>query len=790
MRRASSDDAPDAVDETSASRSRASGGSGPATAKMSERFTPRAHDLDPAGVFTDVYPGETIAHARGSATRRNEYAGVRVPGEGGAGHLDLRRGISRREWRVETIEDQSKDVARWQLEFTKMRRRAEAAEEDNTRLKATHDEMRRKFEREHHARAALETRLRDIFAKPVVRDALASHPRGVTRRDDPHGAGNVLRPGEDVDGSEAAMMVFKALEDRISRDRDALEAANAREVRLATMLRHSETQKLAAYAEAEKSSRELEAHVAKLRVDRAVAKGLEEDLSAGKSAAEALRITTEKLSALELEAEALRENERSREAHLNAAVKAAVKKALDESVSEAKLEAARLGEALAKVRTQYGEQDWAHAKETERTKAGFERALATVLADRENLQRELKHARRDGRRADVERARVADEAAAVVEKAVAQREWALEVLDRAVDAEEEFARHLHYELYRASLLAMPETARVDDAETGGAAIAQGLHEVCARARTEWEREVVELRGDLAGLRRDVAAAGVAIDASRTCGIARGWAAAVDTVERAAATADGAAWAAMKRLAEAVRAASAAADAEARRGAAAAGLREYLRGYDEGTFDPSKYAMDARGVTNGATIEPPPQAPPPAPPPQRREERDTGDTGESTSTPAGTRRNIPEKTIEPPPGPEERVGFEAAIWRERARQKAAGRAAEREAERRAREAESAVKGAVAVGGPKPAPLSPVVDNGAGLNPPATDSTHTPAVAPKPTGSARKPAPRTLASIVGTANVGTAKTAKTVERFGAFQSSPYAPSKSAAKEIASLARNLRF
>ena len=772
MRRAPSNDAPGAVDETSASRSRASGGSGPATATMSERFTPRAHDLDPAGVFTDVYPGETIADARGSATRRNEYAGVRVPGEGGAAATlasapPPRRGISRREWRVETIEDQSKDVARWQLEFTKMRRRAEAAEQDNARLEATTDEMRRKFEREHHARAALETQLRDIFSKPVVRDALASHPRGATRRDDPHGAGNVLRPGEDVDESEAAMMVFKALEDRISRDRDVLDAANAREVRLATMLRHSETQKLAAYAEAEKRGRELEAHVARLRVDRAIAKGLEEDLGAGKSAEEALRITTEKLSALELEAEALRENERLREAHQAAAVKAAVKKALDESVSEAKVEAARLGEALAKVRTEYGEQDWAHAKDAERTKAGFERALATVLADRENLQRELKHSKRDGRRADVERARVADEAAAVVEKAVAQREWALEVLDRAVDAGEEFARHLHYELYRASLLAMPETARVDDAEIDGA---QTLHEVCARARTEWEREVVELRGDLAGLRRDVAAAGIAIDASRTCGIARGWAAAVDTVERAAATADGAAWAAMQRVAEAVRAAAAAADADAKRGKAAAGLREYLRGYDEGTFDPSKYAMDARGVTSGATREPPP--------PPRREERD--------ETPAGMRRK---QTIEPPPGPEEKVGFQAAIWRERARQKAT----EREAERRAREAESAAAAAsdkVAVGAPA-APLSPGVDDGAGSTTTtlaAADSTRTPAVAPKRS-SARK-APRTPASIAGTPGLGTVKTAKTVERFGAFQSSPYAPSKSAAKEIASLARNLRF
>ena len=69
-------------------------------------------------------------------------------------------------------------------------------------------------------------------------------------------------------------------------------------------------------------------------MDRAVAKGLESELSAGKSAEEALRITTEKLSALELEAEALRENERSREAHLNAAVKAAVKRAATKTVAK------------------------------------------------------------------------------------------------------------------------------------------------------------------------------------------------------------------------------------------------------------------------------------------------------------------------------------------------------------------------------------------------------------------------------------------------------------------------
>ena len=384
-----------------------------------------------------------------------------------------------------------------------------------------------------------------------------------------------------------------------------------------------------------------------------------------------------------------------------------MKKALDESVSEAKVEAARLGEALAKVRTEYGEQDWAHAKDAERTKAGFERALATVLADRENLQRELKHSKRDGRRADVERARVADEAAAVVEKAVAQREWALEVLDRAVDAEEEFARHLHYELYRASLLAMPETARVDDAEIDGA---QTLHEVCARARTEWQREVVELRGDLAGLRRDVAAAGIAIDASSTCGIARGWAAAVDTVEHAVRR-TARVWAAMQRAGRRSRRRRRR-RRRAKRGKAAAGLREYLRGYDEGTFDPSKYAMDARARRRG-------DAEPPPPPPPRREERD--------ETPAGMRRKqtIDRRFRSRRLSPAGTRGEGRVPGGDLARTGEAEGDGE-EAERRAREAESAAAAAsdkVAVGAPAAPPARG--RRGAGsttTTPAAADSTN--------------------------------------------------------------------
>ena len=124
-------------------------------------------------------PGEKVDRRRGrGGTRRNGYRGVRVRGEGRAATTTAstpwqRRGISRREWRVETVEDQSKDVARWQLEYTKMQRRAKAAEDDNTRLKATHDEMHARPEREHHPRTAPELRLEALVAAPAVKQARA-----------------------------------------------------------------------------------------------------------------------------------------------------------------------------------------------------------------------------------------------------------------------------------------------------------------------------------------------------------------------------------------------------------------------------------------------------------------------------------------------------------------------------------------------------------------------------------------------------------------------------------------
>ena len=58
---------------------------------------------------------------------------------------------------------------------------------------------------------------------------------------------------------------------------------------------------------------------------------------------------------------------------------------------------------------------------------------------------------------------MAEEAGAIVERAVAQREWALDALQRAADDQETHALEMHHEVYSAALLAMPEAAvRVGD----------------------------------------------------------------------------------------------------------------------------------------------------------------------------------------------------------------------------------------------------------------------------------------------------------------------------------------
>jgi hypothetical protein len=81
-----------------------------------------------------------------------------------------------------------------------------------------------RLHREHHARAAIEAQLRNIFGRPVVREALTQREGygGGAWQEAVDGA-EVLGLG-DGDGSETAMRVFKALEDRIGRDSAALDA--------------------------------------------------------------------------------------------------------------------------------------------------------------------------------------------------------------------------------------------------------------------------------------------------------------------------------------------------------------------------------------------------------------------------------------------------------------------------------------------------------------------------------------------------------------------------------------
>ena len=90
-----------------------------------------------------------------------------------------------------------------------------------------------------------------------------------------------------------------------------------------------------------------------------------------------------------------------------------------------------------------------------------------------------------------ERARVADEAGGVVEKAIMKREWALEVLDRSAEAEEAFAKHLHYECYLAAALAVPEVA------TRGA---DELHKIVREMAEESTGEMAAMRKELSALR--------------------------------------------------------------------------------------------------------------------------------------------------------------------------------------------------------------------------------------------------------------------------------------------------
>ena len=159
----------------------------------------------------------------------------RAPSPGGASALDLGASRAARQlragperWYV-TAEDGAKELAKWQIETAKSRRRADAAEGQLVELRALNASLTERLRREHDARRVLENELGVAFASPVVHDALRSHVEG------------------DATGAITATRVFRALETRVVRDRAALEAADDRELRLVADAKKAAAEKLAAF---------------------------------------------------------------------------------------------------------------------------------------------------------------------------------------------------------------------------------------------------------------------------------------------------------------------------------------------------------------------------------------------------------------------------------------------------------------------------------------------------------------------------------------------------------------
>ena len=311
-----------------------------------------------------------------------------------------------RPWHV-AAEDHTKTVAKWQLELTKMTRRAKSAEASCAHYERAHDELHARLEREHRARVAMETELAHIFSRPEVKDALRGHVEDDAAASHPD------------DGSVAAARVFRALEARIARDRDALEAAHARELRLVETARHAEAEKLGAFAVAKEAQEKLRAHVARLRVDNQVRAGAARVGRPRRRRARTRRRAAQLVDA-EMELERLRDSEARRVELQRAACRAAVRDALATRRDEATIESERLAEALRVARTRLGESDWEHARARESADSEHAAAVAGVVARAKALEEALEARTRETRHADAERARVADEAAAVVERAAAR----------------------------------------------------------------------------------------------------------------------------------------------------------------------------------------------------------------------------------------------------------------------------------------------------------------------------------------------------------------------------------
>ena len=416
--------------------------------------------------------------------------------------------------------------------------------------RALNASLTERLRREHDARRVLENELGVAFASPVVHDALRSHVEG------------------DATGAITATRVFRALETRVVRDRAALEAADDRELRLVADAKKAEAEKLAAFEVAKRAQEELRAHVARLRVDNEIRERAARETSedAARTAHE-LPVALDALAKAEAELEVLRANEKNREEMQRVAIRAAVSAALRERRDEDARECAKLREALRAARTRLGERDWEHARASESAEAEHAASLAGIVARARDLEAALEEARREARHADAERARVAEEAGAIVERAVAQREWALDALQRAADDQETHALEMHHEVYSAALLAMPEAAvRVGDESLAAE----------ARAAAEAARAALaSVRECLRETARDAAALALARDVARRAGVARGWAAALRVADEATATADAKSYAAVRRVKAKIREGFLDARHEARRGVARRRLLAHL-----------------------------------------------------------------------------------------------------------------------------------------------------------------------------------------------------------------------
>ena len=530
----------------------------------------------------------------------------------------LREGTKR--WFV-TARDETKEMAWWQIATTKATRRADVAEAHARTLESTVHELRVAVERERENRARVESVLRDAFDEPVVRDALRAFPEDA---DTPHAD----------DGSVVAARVFRALERRVAGDADALEAARTRETYLAEKLRGAETAKLGAFAAAHRAREELKAHVTRLRVDTELRREAQARLESNDADARELPVVKQQLLFARSELERLREADETREAIQSRAVADAVAQALRTRHDEAHAENLRLREALRVARTERGEADWEHARARESAEAERVAAVKGVTENAAELAERLRAQTRETRHADSERARVAEEAGRAVERAISQREWALEVLDREVEAQEAFGKKLAYEMYLAGLLAMPEAAVSVNEETDVAGFARA---VAAEHRSANEK----LRELARSLHDQVAALPHIREAARAAGVAAGWTAALAVAAAATAKAGPREWPATNRLREQIHKGREDARREASRGGARRSVLRVLGSDLEPTCEDSrKRTIERLMMPSEPSLKRSGDAP---------ETKKRGDAGDARAVPGGAGGRDPRDPRDPRDG---------------------------------------------------------------------------------------------------------------------------------------------